>query len=99
MTNMPEAKLAREAELPYATLALATDYDCWHDTEEAVDVAAVIARLGAMVGHARSIIKELAGAVPPASECPASRALEGAIMTARDQIPPDVRAQLSWLLR
>jgi 5'-methylthioadenosine phosphorylase len=98
MTNMPEAKLAREAQLPYATLALATDYDCWHASEEAVDVAAVVARLGTMVGHARAIIKELAGSLPPASESPASRALEGAIMTGRDQIPPEVRAELSWLI-
>jgi 5'-methylthioadenosine phosphorylase len=98
MTNMPEAKLAREAELPYATLALATDYDCWHASEEAVDVAAVIARLGTMIDHAKAVIRELAQQLPNAAESPASGALEGAIMTAKGQLSPEVRSRLSWLL-
>lgn len=98
MTNMPEAKLAREAEIPYATLALATDYDCWHDSEAAVDVAAVIERLKTMVDHAKSVIVELASNLPNVAESPATGALEGAIMTRKDQIPPDSRAELSWLL-
>src|SRR3954469_14133803 len=55
MTNMPEAKLAREAELPFATLALSTDYDCWHATEEDVSVEAVIATLKRNVGHAKEV--------------------------------------------
>jgi 5'-methylthioadenosine phosphorylase len=98
MTNMPEAKLAREAQLPYATLALATDYDCWHTSEEDVDVAGVIARLRTMVGHAQRVILRLAQTLPDASESPAVSALEGAIMTTDSAMPPDVRAQLSWLL-
>jgi len=98
MTNMPEAKLAREAEIPYATLALATDYDCWHDSEAAVDVAAVIERLQTMVGHAKAVIIQLAKSLPDLSESPATGALEGAIMTRKDQIPPAMRAELSWLL-
>src|SRR6185369_5508556 len=60
MTNMPEAKLAREAELPYATLALSTDYDCWHATEEAVTVEVVVATLRHNVGFARAVAKHLA---------------------------------------
>lgn len=98
MTNMPEAKLAREAQLPYATLALATDYDCWHDSEEAVDVAAVIKRLRTMVGHAQQVVLRLASQLPNASESPAASALSGAIMTEDSAIPPDVQAELSWLL-
>ncbi len=98
MTNMPEAKLAREAELPYATLALATDYDCWHDAEEAVDVAAVIARLRTMVGHAQQIVLDLASRLPDATESPAATALAGAVMTADDALSPEVRAELGWLL-
>jgi 5'-methylthioadenosine phosphorylase len=98
MTNMPEAKLAREAQLPYATLAHATDYDCWHASEEAVDVAAVIARLGTMVAHAQQVVLRLASALPDVSESPALAALSGAIMTQDTAIPPDVHAQLSWLL-
>src|SRR5581483_8594063 len=59
MTAMPEAKLAREAELPYATIALATDYDCWHATEEVVTVEAVIAVLRENVALAKRIVREL----------------------------------------
>jgi len=98
MTNMPEAKLAREAELPYATLALVTDYDCWHTTEEAVDVEAVIARLGSMVEQAKLVIRMLARDLPDVSHSPARHATEGAIMTARGQIPQATRDRLSWLL-
>ncbi len=98
MTNMPEAKLAREAQLPYATLALATDYDCWHESEEAVDVAAVIARLRTMVGHAQQVVLRLASSLPDVSESPARSALSGAIMTEDSAISPAVQAQLSWLL-
>lgn len=98
MTNMPEAKLAREAELPFATLALATDYDCWHASEEAVDVAAVIARVKTMVGHAAAIIKELARTMPDISDSPATGALKGAVMTTPGDMAPEVRAELAWLL-
>jgi 5'-methylthioadenosine phosphorylase len=98
MTNMPEAKLAREAELPFATLALSTDYDCWHATEEDVNVEAVVATLKRNVLHAKEIIRGLARAMPDLSASPANRALEGAIMTARHAIPDDLRSQLGWLI-
>src|SRR5262245_47871595 len=71
MTNMPEAKLAREAELPFATLALSTDYDCWHETEEAVNVEAVVATLKRNVIHAKEILRGLARAMPALSASPA----------------------------
>ncbi len=98
MTNMPEAKLAREACLPYATLALATDYDCWHASEEAVDVPAVIARLRTMTGYAQTIIKQLATQLPNAQDSAASHALDGAIITAEAARDRQSRARLNWLL-
>ncbi|MSP24166.1 MAG: S-methyl-5'-thioadenosine phosphorylase [Myxococcales bacterium] len=98
MTNMPEAKLAREAELPYATLGLATDYDCWHESEGAVDVTAVVARLRTMVEHAHAVMLGLARRLPDLTASPATCALKGAIMTSPDAITADARAQLSWLL-
>jgi 5'-methylthioadenosine phosphorylase len=98
MTNMPEAKLAREAELPFATLALSTDYDCWHATEEDVSVEAVIAVLKKNVGYAKETARRLAERLPDVSESPARHALRGAIMTAPELVPEETRARLEWLL-
>ena len=64
MTAMPEAKLAREAELPYASVGMVTDYDCWREGEEAVEVATIIARLHANAGTARRLVEALARALP-----------------------------------
>jgi 5'-methylthioadenosine phosphorylase len=100
MTAMPEAKLAREAELPFALLALATDYDCWHESEEDVSVEAVLSVLRANVASARRTIALLAGAgaLPDPAASPAARALAHALMTARDSIPPETLDRLGWLL-
>jgi len=98
MTNMPEAKLAREAELPYATLALSTDYDCWHASEEAVNVEAVLAVLHRNVGNARATARNLADRLPDVARSPARGALKGAIMTAPDRIPATARQRLGWLI-
>jgi 5'-methylthioadenosine phosphorylase len=65
MTAMPEAKLAREAELPYALVAMVTDYDCWREGEDHVDVATVVARLGSNAATARAMLVELARSLPP----------------------------------
>ncbi len=97
MTNLPEARLAREAELPYATVALATDYDCWNDAHDAVTVDQVVATLNANVANARKIIKAVA-ADPPAGPCPSQDALKFAIMTAPHAIPPQQRERLALLL-
>jgi 5'-methylthioadenosine phosphorylase len=97
MTNMPEAKLAREAELPYATLALSTDYDCWHSTEESVTVEMVIATLRQNVSLAKDVARRLARQLPDVSSSPARHALRGAVMTAKDTISPEVRGRLEWL--
>jgi 5'-methylthioadenosine phosphorylase len=98
MTAMPEAKLAREAELPFALLALATDYDCWHETEEHVTVEAVLAIMGRNVEKVRRTVGELAPKLPDPAKSPASTALQGAIMTAKDRIPAPSRARLDWLV-
>jgi 5'-methylthioadenosine phosphorylase len=98
MTGMPEAKLAREAELPYALLALATDYDCWHASEEAVTVDAVLAVLSKNVERARRTVAELSRALPDPAKSPASSALASAVMTAHDRVPPAARARLEWLV-
>jgi 5'-methylthioadenosine phosphorylase len=98
MTAMPEAKLAREAAIPYALLALATDYDCWHASEEDVSVDAVLAVLQRNVATARRSVAELARALPDPSASQAKNALAAAIMTRRDDIPSTTRERLAWLL-
>jgi 5'-methylthioadenosine phosphorylase len=85
MTNMPEAKLAREAELCYATVAMVTDYDCWHPNHDDVTVDAIVKVLLANADKARSLIKTVAprvGADPAAAACSCRRALEHALLTA-----------------
>ena len=98
MTNLPEARLAREAELPYATLAMATDYDCWHEGHDAVTVNAVIAVMQRNVAKAKEIIVELAQGVPDPSERPATSALAGAIITSPDSISTAARDKLRPLI-
>jgi 5'-methylthioadenosine phosphorylase len=98
MTNLPEARLAREAELPYATLAMATDYDCWHEGHDAVTVNAVIAVMQGNVAKAKEIIIELAQFVPDPSGRPAASALAGAIITNPDSISAAARDKLRPLI-
>lgn len=98
MTSMPEAKLAREAELPFSTLALATDYDCWHDAHDDVTVEAVVATMKKNVASAKRALVELAKALPDPTGSPAHRAARGAVMTAPSAMTPEVQARLSWLL-
>jgi 5'-methylthioadenosine phosphorylase len=98
MTNLPEARLAREAEICYATLALATDYDCWHEAEEDVSVEAVLAVLRSNASTAQRILHAVVRRVPKKRECLCSRALEDAIITDPDRIPPSVRRDLDLLV-
>jgi 5'-methylthioadenosine phosphorylase len=98
MTAMPEAKLAREAELPYATLALATDYDCWHESEEDVSIDAILAVLRQNAELARRTVVELAAALPDVQGSPAFQATKNAILTTRAELAPSVRERLEWLL-
>ena len=95
MTAMPEAKLAREAELPYALLGMVTDYDCWREGEEAVEVSAIIAQLMANAEAARRTIEAFARALPaerPAS--PIDTALDTALITAPAARDPALLAKL-----
>ncbi|ETX26763.1 S-methyl-5'-thioadenosine phosphorylase [Roseivivax isoporae] len=97
MTNMPEARLAREAEICYASVAMVTDYDCWHPDHDAVDVAAVVATLGANAASARALVAGLPGQLgPDRPPCPhgCDRALEHAIITAPGARDPAVLARL-----
>jgi 5'-methylthioadenosine phosphorylase len=97
MTGMPEAKLAREAELCYASVAMVTDYDCWHPDHDAVDVAQVIRTLTANAGNARGLVACLPEALgPERAPCPCGcdRALDMALMTAPDRRDPDLLTKL-----
>lgn len=98
MTNIPEARLAREAEICYATIALATDYDCWHDEHDDVSVDAVLAIIQQNVATARRIIAAAARqlTVPPACAC--GDALRYAIMTPPELVPAETRRNLDLLL-
>ena len=97
MTNMPEAKLAREAEICYATLAMVTDFDCWHADHAEVDVAAVIKVLGANVAKAQRLVTRLARDFPREHpKCPigSDRALDVALITAPEARDPALVAKL-----
>lgn len=98
MTNMPEAKLAREAELCYATLALVTDYDCWHETAEAVTVEAVLGTLHRNVALAKQILRSAMPSFANPIDCRCHRALDNAILTAPNRIPTAVRKKLAVLI-
>lgn len=94
MTAMPEARLAREAELCYATIAMVTDYDVWHETEEAVTVDMVIANLMKNAESARKLVASIASIGLADRSCACSSALENGIITDRDAISPETRTRL-----
>ena len=95
MTNLQEAKLCREAEICYATLAMVTDYDVWHETEQDVSVEAVVAILKQNAETAKAIIKATVSSFPAGREgCSCGSAMQDAIITDRDAIPADVRERL-----
>jgi 5'-methylthioadenosine phosphorylase len=98
MTNMPEAKLAREAELCYATVALATDYDVWHEAEAAVTVEAVIANLLKNVATAKEVIRRVVPEIAPPRTCSCAHALKNAVITPADAFPPATRKRLDLLI-
>ena len=99
MTALPEAKLAREAELCYALLAMGTDYDCWHEEEEDVSIEAVIGVLKSNAEKANEIVKTVAGMLPSQSDCECLHAAKYAIITAPDHIPDEIKERLSVLYR
>ncbi|HIG11254.1 MAG: S-methyl-5'-thioadenosine phosphorylase [bacterium] len=98
MTNLQEARLAREAEIGYSTVAMATDYDCWHETHDDVTVEAVIAIMQQNVEKARAVIRAAAPRVAAMGLCSCDSALEFAIMSAKDQVPAEARSRLGLLI-
>ena len=98
MTNMPEAKLAREAELCYATLALATDYDVWHETHEAVSVEAVVQNLLKNVATAKDVLRRVIPAIAPTRMCECPSLLKSAVITNPRAFPAATRKKLALLL-
>ena len=98
MTNLPEAKPAREAEIAYTTLAMATDYDCWHESGEEVSVEAVIAVLKANAENAQRVLRAVVPKLVDAPPSPTWSALDHAIMTAPELVPAHRREALSLFI-
>ncbi len=98
MTSLGEAKLCREAEICYQTLAMITDYDCWHESEEPVTADAVIAHLMANTTLAKKILQELLATLPKDRSCSCGSALACAIVTSPDAIPAELRERLAPIM-
>jgi 5'-methylthioadenosine phosphorylase len=99
MTNLQEAKLAREAEICYVTVAMVTDYDCWHPDHDAVTVTDIIANLTKNAENAAKVVAAAVAATPSARNCKCGAALAHAIITDRSLIPESTRRKLSLLLK
>ncbi|MGZ5443377.1 MAG: S-methyl-5'-thioadenosine phosphorylase [Thermoanaerobaculia bacterium] len=99
MTNLTEARLAREAEICYATMALVTDYDCWHPDHDDVDIEQILAYLRANAAMAQRILRSsIAGAAGRNRDCACANALQFALLTDRGAIPPKVKDDLAPLI-
>jgi 5'-methylthioadenosine phosphorylase len=98
MTNLQEAKLAREAEIAYTTVAMVTDYDCWHPEHDAVTVADIIRVLNQNAENAAKVVKEAVAAIDPAAEFKAHSALKNALMTDPKKVPPATYEKLELLV-
>jgi 5'-methylthioadenosine phosphorylase len=98
MTNLQEAKLAREAEICYVTVAMVTDYDCWHPDHDAVTVTDIIANLTKNAENAAKVVATAVRAMPEAHECKCGSALAHALITDRKTIPEATRKKLELLV-
>ncbi|MBT9333059.1 S-methyl-5'-thioadenosine phosphorylase [Paracidobacterium acidisoli] len=98
MTNLQEAKLAREAEICYATMAMVTDYDCWHEGHDDVTVDQIVAVLHQNAANAAKVVKAAVAAMPKERTCACASALQHAILTQRDAIPAATREKLQLLM-
>jgi 5'-methylthioadenosine phosphorylase len=98
MTNLQEAKLAREAEICYATVAMVTDYDCWRDGHDAVTVEQIVAVLHQNAANACRVVKAAVAALPRERNCACASALKNAIITSPDAIPEATREKLDLLI-
>src|SRR5262249_29476758 len=99
MTNLQEAKLAREAEICYTTIALVTDYDCWHRQHDAVTVTEVIENLNKNSDNAQKVIRAAVKRLPVNRTCKCGHALKHAILTDMRKVPETTRERLELLLR
>ncbi len=97
MTNLQEAKLAREAEMCYVTVAMVTDYDCWHPLHDAVTVDQIVATLATNAENAARVVAGAVASMPAVRECRCGSALAGAILTDRRAIPEAAKKKLSLL--
>jgi len=95
MTNLQEAKLAREAEICYSTIALVTDYDCWHPSHDQVTVEMIVANLTQNARAAQQVIAEAVAGLPLTRTCECASALKHAIITRPDAIPDAVKRELA----
>lgn len=98
MTALPEAKLAREAEICYATLAFVTDYDVWHESESPVTVDMILENLRHNVEMARQVLRVVVPQMDGERDCPCDSALRNAIVTPPDMMPPEERARMGLFL-
>jgi 5'-methylthioadenosine phosphorylase len=98
MTNLQEAKLAREAEICYVTVAMVTDYDCWHEQHDAVTVEQIIDVLQQNADNARKLVRAMVAGMPDVRTCKCGQALRHAIITDRKLIPEDTKERLGLLL-
>jgi 5'-methylthioadenosine phosphorylase len=98
MTNLQEAKLAREAEICYVTVAMVTDYDCWHPQHDSVTVDQIVAVLLKNAENACNVVRETVAALPKERSCKCGAALAHAIITERDKIPAATREKLKLIL-
>ena len=98
MTNLQEAKLAREAEICYATLAMVTDYDCWHEAHDDVTIDQIVAVLHQNAENAARVVKAAVAAMPKERNCACASALQYAILTQPDAIPAAAKERLGLLL-
>ncbi len=98
MTNMAEARLAREAEICYATVAMVTDYDCWYAEEESVNVELILETMRRNVIKAKGLIKAVIGKIAEQRKCPCAQSLKNAIVTASGHIPAETRKKLSIII-
>jgi len=98
MTNVTEAKLAREAEICYATIAMITDYDCWHPDHDSVTVATIIATLNQNATNAQNVLKEAIKTIPGARSCKCGSALKHAMLTNPKVVPTKTKRDLAAIL-
>ncbi len=98
MTNMQEARLAREAEICYATLAMVTDFDCWHPEHDAVTAEQIIANLGKNAATAKAVLRAALARLPIARECECASALKYALVTPAELVPSQVKQELAPII-